>query len=140
MPTSGPNNGGTPVTVIGSGFINTGQIVVRFMFQGNTGAVNITNAATFLSASTISVITPAQVGFLGMVSVEVSLNNQQFVAASFQFLYYCAASSFSSFSEFVCLSLCGPTICGIDLCVPLYVCPAQQTMWPWSQSPLVPGR
>jgi hypothetical protein len=79
LPFSGPLSGSTRVTVVGSGFSSTDQVLVSFATD--------TVAGTFATASTIVCDSPAHAS-AGSVALQVALNGQQFASPSVSFLYY----------------------------------------------------
>jgi len=83
VPTSGPVNGGTTVTLKGENFVSTEEILVQFASSGFVGNVS----GTFISSSLLSCVAPAAIGPRS-VDVTVALNSQQFTASSISFLYY----------------------------------------------------
>ena len=81
---SGPIDGGTLVSVIGTSFVNTGEITVKF------GAIAVNG--TFVSATVITATAPAQSA--ATVTVAVALNGVNYVSGP-DFLYYSVSQTAS---------------------------------------------
>ena len=78
LPTSGPVNGSTVVTVTGTNFVSSSQLYCSFVGVGRS-------LATWVSASTLRCLSPARTA--GSVALEVSNNNQDFTSNAVQFMY-----------------------------------------------------
>ena len=77
-PVIGPSVGGTVVTVSGSQFLNSAQLVCRF----GSSVVS----ASWLSATSLKCAAPATAP--SVVSLEVSNNNQDFTTDNFQYTFF----------------------------------------------------
>eukprot|EP00698_Gefionella_okellyi_P014440 TRINITY_DN4005_c1_g1_i2.p1 TRINITY_DN4005_c1_g1~~TRINITY_DN4005_c1_g1_i2.p1 ORF type:complete len:2826 (+),score=696.32 TRINITY_DN4005_c1_g1_i2:356-8479(+) len=77
-PLSGPVSGGTALTVIGTNFVNSAQVVCRV---GTVSAL----PATWNSVSRIRCTSPAMTA--GVVNVDVSNNNQDYTSGSISYIY-----------------------------------------------------
>jgi uncharacterized repeat protein (TIGR01451 family) len=78
-PNQGPNSGGTPVTITGSGFVSGGSLGVTF---GGTSAT----AVTFVNSTTITCTAPAHAA--GVVDVVLTNGDGQPTTATNGFTYY----------------------------------------------------
>ena len=87
-PHTGPTGGGTQLSVSGFGFSNSSSLKCRFQVGARRGTQTpavMPVAATYVSATKLTCITPAQP--VGGVVVEVSLNGQDFTADGLVFQY-----------------------------------------------------
>lgn len=85
-PGSGPVTGDTLLQVIGTTFVDTGMIAVRFQ---NSSHTLITNG-TYVNSTLILCRTPSFATLLpsAIVTVEIALNGQQFTGNNVTFMYY----------------------------------------------------
>jgi hypothetical protein len=86
-PHSGPGSGSTSVTIVGSGFFQTSQALVRFVLASNA---TFPVAGTYLSSSEMLCVSPSvtTVTNSGPATVSVALNGQQFTATTTVFTYF----------------------------------------------------
>lgn len=80
---SGPVTGGTIVSITGTKFVVTGEIMVQFANESASVAV----PGTYVSDSVITCVTPAY-DSSSFVQVRVALNSQQFTLTSLVFQFY----------------------------------------------------
>jgi len=90
-PHSGPVTGNTQLQIVGTSFVNTGTILVRFENGSNALYVN----GSYVSSTLINCVTPSfeLVSPSSVVTVEVALNGQQFTNNNISFYYYGMFSS-----------------------------------------------
>ena len=79
-PNSGPIEGGTEITITGSGFVNTGNDI-----KVNIGGASATNIVV-VNSTTITADTP--VGSLGLSDISVEVNNDGSPVGAFIYRYY----------------------------------------------------
>eukprot|EP00698_Gefionella_okellyi_P025823 TRINITY_DN9606_c0_g1_i1.p1 TRINITY_DN9606_c0_g1~~TRINITY_DN9606_c0_g1_i1.p1 ORF type:complete len:5899 (-),score=1194.87 TRINITY_DN9606_c0_g1_i1:131-16627(-) len=101
-PLSGPNNSGYVISVMGLGFVNTGNIQIQFSNPSLAAPVIVTGS--FSQFTLISCIAPAIPTFQGLLTVAVSLNGQDYVDSNVQFQYYSSLVRMTAFTPFT-----GPT-------------------------------
>eukprot|EP00658_Telonema_sp_P-2_P059592 TRINITY_DN4865_c0_g1_i2.p1 TRINITY_DN4865_c0_g1~~TRINITY_DN4865_c0_g1_i2.p1 ORF type:complete len:1261 (-),score=246.57 TRINITY_DN4865_c0_g1_i2:310-4092(-) len=88
-PTCGPSNGGTVVTVVGSGFVNSSTATARLVCTATSSGVTaaVTTSATYQSPTIMTLVTPARSGAANCTGA-IGNNPQTFAPLSFSFQYY----------------------------------------------------
>lgn len=103
-PLSGPRSGNTLLTIKGANFVNTGEIIVRFV----NGSTQATATGVFVDSNHVMCITPV-FPLETSCDIHVALNGQQFSNSSVSYLF--TGMSCVLFCEDVYLSVCSCGAC-----------------------------